>query len=75
MAKAAPHPNKAGNPGEPLYRFDEIAQRLGTSAAALHAANTGRQTDHLPFWRGGPPRLYRLSDARKWWERARPLGA
>lgn len=66
--------NNKGNPGEPLFTFDEIADKIGLRSANLAAllhwhpgltpwsiAGRGNRTI------GAERRLYRLSDAKKWW--------
>lgn len=56
-----------GPPGEPLYKREEIAERLGITMAELHGAMVSRPG--LEPWHdpGHGPKLYRLSDAKAWW--------
>lgn len=57
-------------PGEPLYTLPEIAEHLKVSETALRTAVQHNPGLLVP-WRyagTGRPRLYRLSDAKKFWK-------
>ncbi len=59
--------SRRGPPGEPLFTTEEIADRLGITRAELHAAQVCYPG--LDPWHEQHKRLYRLSDAKRWWRK------
>lgn len=66
-----PASRAAGHPGEPLYEFSEIADKLGVDLGRLRGL--ARHHGGIPSWKrntvptSGKRTRYRLSDAKKWW--------